>query len=805
MRKEFKNIETSLIPYNQNEIEILMKQLMFQNGMTDVMYEGSNVSQLASVISYAISSLNVNTAINLQETILPLATKRMNILMGARQLGYEPRAVTSYKYKLKIKPMFYTGEEVLIYEVPLAQDPNAQKIVNYQDNSHYFGYKIEPYTEFRNGETSYWYTGPAITILPDNGPSQPKGFTNNDVLLSKQPGGREDIFATIEVIEGKLTRSHQDTELQVQAIDYMEDKVSKTKQDYLIPYVNLEQNEGIQAYLTYVDKNGLTRSREHWTVSKSLLVDETLTYNQRKFARMENIILGYPAIFFEFAGLGNGIRSKTLMEFDVLQSSGSLGRAVENFEVVDTRGSEIFEVIDYEMIQEGRLAESDKNIKENAIVFHNTGNRAVTRSDYTSISKKHEAVKEADAWGGEEETPRQKGEIWISATPRKQYREYKESFSPTTQEYTLQTGNLDKYVDNNKNSMKYDEFDDQPERNFQNWYLTKEDWEGVTNRHTGAHNPGLKDYLDTFKIISMGLNYRQPLYVDFEYNIEVVKYDIHTNPEVTNKQVFDTINWFFLNNLETFEAEYLNSNLQRVIDQGLGFDTGINFETRLYGVLCEDMIDEYYATNVFDYPVPGSNPATTVKEKRQRIIVNLAWPFENILPGGIDAKIDSTLLPRIDTENFTIGSSGDLAKNKLWVGKTAKGGYKDMEGIINQTVREIPIKLGNTEIGIYRLDVKKNIIELDFDFGEMGTAKNTQLKKIFFGNFKKYPGNHPIFGVRPDPKDPTKTIGPDDTTFKSYNRFKIVYAKNPNDQHTINAPFNKNVIPRLNKVRFNFI
>ena len=448
MKKEFKNIETSLIPYDQNEIETLMKQLMFQNGMTDVMYEGSNVSQIASVISYAIASLNVNTAINLQETILPLATKRMNILMGARQLGYEPRAVTSYKYELKIKPMFYTGKEVLVQEDP--QDPNSQMIVNVQDDLFYFGYKIEPYTEFRNGERSYWYTGPSITILPDNGANQPKGFTNLDVLNSRQASGREDIVAVIEVIEGKLTRSHEDTELQIQAIDYQEDKITKTKQDYLVPYVNVEQNEGIQAYLTYIDKNGLTRSREHWTVSDSLLVDETLSYNQRKFARMENIILGYPAVFFEFAGLGNGIRSKTQIEFDVLQSSGSLGLATEQFEVVDTRGSEIFEVMDYTMIQEGRLAESDKNIKENAIVFHNTGNRAVTRSDYTSITKKHETIKEADAWGGEEETPKQKGEIWISGTPRKQYREYKEAFTTTTQTYTLETGNLDKFVDNNK-------------------------------------------------------------------------------------------------------------------------------------------------------------------------------------------------------------------------------------------------------------------------------------------------------------------------------------------------------------------
>ena len=802
MRKEFKNIEASLIPYDQNEIETLMKQLMFQNGMTDVMYEGSNVSQLASVISYAISSLNVNTAINLQETILPLATKRMNILMGARQLGYEPRAVTSYKYQLEIKPMFYTGHEVLVYEVPLSEDPHAKKIVDVQDDVFHFGYKIEPYTEFRNGERSYWYTGPAITINPDNGPGQPKGFTNLDVLESRQKDGRTDIIATIEVIEGQLTRSHQDTELQVQAIDYIDEKTTKTKQDYLVPYVNVEQNEGIQAYLTYIDKNGMTRTREHWTVSKSLLVDETLTYNQRKFARMENIILGYPAVFFEFAGLGNGIRSKTQIEFDILQSSGSLGRATENFEVVDARGSEIFEVMEYSMIQEGRLAESDKSIKENAIVFHNTGNRAVTRSDYTSISKKHEAVKEADAWGGEEETPRQKGEIWVSATPRKQYREYKEEFNITTQTYTLQVGTLDKNVDNNKDALLYIPNENQPEKNFQNWYLTEQDWSGFTDKHTRIHNDGLRDYLDTFKIISMGLNYRHPLYIDFEYNIEVVKYDIHTNPEVTNKQVFDTINNYFVNTLEQFEGDYLNSNLQRVIDQGLGFDTGVNFETKLYGVLCEEMIDPYYVEHPQVYPgaVVGSSPI-----KKERIIINLAWPYEDILPDGIDEKVDSTLLPRIDTDMFTYGSTTATASNKLQVD------YIKMEDIVNRTVREIPIYLGAkvnaNQVGVYRLDVKKNIIELDLDFGLPGTNKNNQMKIKFFGHHQFYPTDHPTHGLRQDPQfpnDPTKTIGPDEIPARDYNRFKIVYAKAPNDAHTINAPFTKNVIPRLKKVKFNY-
>ncbi len=90
----------SVLPYDQGEIEAVMKKLLYEYGITDVMYPGSNISQLSAVVSYAIASLNINTAINLQETLLPLATKRSNILFGARQLGYEPKQKKSYIYRI---------------------------------------------------------------------------------------------------------------------------------------------------------------------------------------------------------------------------------------------------------------------------------------------------------------------------------------------------------------------------------------------------------------------------------------------------------------------------------------------------------------------------------------------------------------------------------------------------------------------------------------------------------------------------------------------------------------------------------
>ena len=753
MKNEYKNIETSLIPYDQSEVETLLKQLMFQNGITDVMYEGSNVSQLASVISYAISTLNVNTAINLQETILPLATKRMNILFGARQLGYEPVHIKSYKYKLLIKPKHYTGPEVQILSDP--SDLHSPKVVDTMNNNFAFAYKIEPYTEFKNGEKSYWYTGPTITINPDLGHIDKNnkkvlGMTNADVSSADLVSGHKEVFAEIEVIQGKLTRSSEDKELQIQAIDYMDEGIQKTRQDYLVPYVNVEDDEGITAYLTYIDKFGATQSRELWSKSKQILVDENLEYNKRKFVRMENIILGYPAIFFEFAGLGNGIRSKTIIEIDVLQSLGKDGQATGNFEVVDTRGSEIFEVKEYKMTQEGTNAESDASIKENALVFHNTANRAVTRLDYVAITQRHPTVKHADAWGGEEEEPKQKGEIWISATPELQNRLWKEKVTPTTQEYELDIGTLDKLPDNNKKAINHEK--DSQQKNFQNWYLNKTDWEGFTNNMTGHHSDGLRDYLDTFKIMTMGLNYRHPLYVDFEFKMNIVKYDIHTNPAVTNKRVFDTLDNYFLHKIEAFDAEYMNSSLQRVLDQNIGFETGINYELHLYGVLCEEMIDTYWNTK----SQQNQNP-------KERIIVNLAWPFEKLLPAGKDGDVNPDVLPRIDTANFSGTKALTVDYNDIKI--------TPVPGQNRPSVREVDIKLGTKVIGTYRVDTNKNIIELDFDL-----SKAT--KDEFFG---------------------TATNG-----IRKYNRFNIVYSKSPNDSHTVNAPFAKNIIPRLKRVEFDF-
>ena len=89
---------TQTVPFSFDELYEEARKL-FGNAGFDVS-DGSNTSQLAAVMSYLISALNTNTAININETLLPYATKRKNILQDARVLGYEAKHKTSFQYRL---------------------------------------------------------------------------------------------------------------------------------------------------------------------------------------------------------------------------------------------------------------------------------------------------------------------------------------------------------------------------------------------------------------------------------------------------------------------------------------------------------------------------------------------------------------------------------------------------------------------------------------------------------------------------------------------------------------------------------
>jgi len=699
---DFENIQGSLLPYDHQEIEIVLKQVLLNNGITDVLYEGSNISQLSSIISFLISSLNLNTAINMQETILPLASKRMNILFGARQLGYESHAKKSYIYTLTLKPLYDNTKLTPSGEID-KYNTEERKI------------SIVKNTKFVSGDKTYWYVGPTLIDVIS--------VSNYDIQFLNDPTRgktEEELLIQIPVVEGEFISYLDDQELQFTSYEYLDENGNiKTKQDYLIPYKNVEDEFGLQVYLTYINEDGYEIKNEEWVKSEAFLIDETLDYNKKKFIRKENIILGYPAIFFEFAGFGNSIGPGTQIKVNVLQSSGIDGIATEPIKIDDTVLSLELEVINQEIYQRGINEESDDSIKENAIVFHNTANRAVTRLDYIAITKRHPLVKNVDAWGGEEEDPQIKGNIWISATPQAQFR-------PIIEHNTGYTIDIGTPSHTPTNEYQY---------NWRNWYLTEFEYSDLIS------------YLDNYKIITMQINYRHPLYINFDFNVDIVKYDISRSPKTINAIVFDTINNYFINQIESFESEYLNSNLQRILDSTLGYNAGVNLELKLSGTLCEDMIDKYYSQMGSDL-----------------IIVSLSYPYENIVD-NLQILLDK--IPLIDTQQFGF-YDGNLTVN-----------YSELNSSLIEDVRRAKIyytDANNNSIifGEYIIDLKKKNITIVFDFN-WSMNNRSAIEEIF---------------------------GPIDsnTLARTYQFFDINYY--PYDLNVVNIPFSKHKIARLRNVNF---
>ena len=716
---EFENISSSLIPYDQGEIEKVMKQILYANGVTDVIYEGSNVSQISSVVSYVIATLNANTAMNLQETILPLASKRMNVLYGARQLGYEAHAIKSYKYDLLLKPLYDDTKTIIL--------PDGTEVIdtNNKEDRHI---SIVHNTKFSCGPKNYYYVGPSLpnVITVSNFDIQ---YINNPELGRS----KDDITVTIPIVEGIMTTQYEDEMLKFKVEEYTnENNQQITKQDYIIGYDNVEEDYGLQVYLTYIDSDGQYVIDEEWKKSEQFLIDENLLYNKRKFVRKENIILGYPTIFFKFAGLGQGVRTGTEVEVNVLQSSGFDGEALGNFIVEDVVLSEEVEIIDYELIEEGRSAETNEEIKDNAVVFKNTGNRAVTRYDYVTVAKRYPLIQEADAWGGEEESPVIMGNIWLSCTPAKHNRPVIEYDTG----YKIDLGNPSHNIDN------------PVQKNWRNWYLLEEEY------------IELFDYLDAYKIMTMKLNYRHPLYINFDYMIDVVKYDISKDPKYINGLIFETLNNFFITNVEKYDSEYLNSNVQRVLDTALGYNTGVNFELKITGTLCEDMLD-YNKKWYFN---------------ENKILVSLSWPYENIF----DKKsgfIMTEYLPRIDGnfgyENGVLSVKYEEMDDQISYRKKATmyytpGKHRPTDDSDNSWIAE-----NAKAFGYYIADTEKYVIDLEFDFD-----KDVSIQEIF------------------GPKDPNGG-------FRSYTEFPIRYY--PFDKNLVNLAFAKNRMPRLRTVDFTTI
>lgn len=697
----------SVIPYDQSEVEAVMRKILYQNGISDVLYDGSNISQLTSVVSYVISTLNINTAINLQETILPLATKRMNALFGARQLGYEPYTKNAYKYILTITPE-YDLTKVDVNGTLNTLDQTKRKI------------DLVRNTVFVSGNKTYYYKGPTINGIFN--------FSNFDIQNKSNPegdGSYEDFFKEIEVTEGTLITSSQDASLVFTARDYVDDDgILTVKQDFIIPHHDIE-DDGIQVFIETSDYsvpaiNGVpSKKLIERTKSKHFLIDETFTYDKNKFVRQENIILQYPVIFFEYSGMGQPLQSGDKVYVNIFKTTGADGISDGPFIPENSTIKTQFKISDARLFKSGTSEESMSSIKRNATIFNNTANRAVSKLDYIAISKRHSLVKESEVWGGEEETPAQLGNIWLSTIPnyKKEYL-FTSSSNTNLAEYRLAIG-------------------------------TPSDLDGLNNWYQSSDNiTQLTEYLDFYKIMTMQLHHRHPLYINFDFIVDIVKYDMTKAKTTVDASVFNAINSYFTDNIEKYDAEYLNSNLQRNLDTVLSHQSGIGYEIGISGMIFKNMKDTF---------------------SNNKIYATLAFPFEDIF---VDAgTVDHTLLPSIDTIEFGVGSGTLYVDYTLLTSMTISENTKTTNIIYGGTKNQTTgIVTGGEIIGTYTINRLNSVIELEFSL-EDSTIGGLVAEDIIFG-----------------------------AGSGSYAEFNIHYPYS--NVYNQNIPFTKYTMPRLRSVKF---
>jgi hypothetical protein len=510
----------------------------------------------------------------------------------------------------------------------------ATKRDNVLNNARLLGYEVEH-------KTSYTYT---LTLTNNSGSTQTlaqytkfsssgdstKTYYYTGETLYIPDGESEDIL----VKEGNLKKysdSVYSKSLSV-VIGETTDATGTTIPQYYIdiPFVDIE-DDGIDVYATYYNDEGLLVEDEEWTKSPQFMIDKDSELN-KQFVRLDNIRFKTPRIYFKMAGVGAGLKVGSIVNINVLQTKGSQG-AMNDGDIngYDVKSTEIgdLEITNCVLKTEGSEEEDIEDIRVNAPLFHNSANRAITKNDYVSICNRQSSIKVSEVWGGEDEptlsgslTNWQPGNIWFSFLPSNSERSFYDVNK--TSWFLNKNGNGEQEVDLVNNYVETTEVEDV--------------W-GV---------------LDGMKIPTLIFHYRDPVYIDFEYSVQVLKYSAKSSKEVIHQRIFDAINNFFnvgysdLSKAESFWYEYFQSSLNKRIDAELtdisGFENKLNLSVQLNEKL---LIQE-------NENVGGSN---------YDILIPFGLPFEGI------EDIDGTFKP----ENLPIiGISGLELDEINWSNETIK-------------------------------------------------------------------------------------------------------------------------------------
>jgi len=339
----------------------LKAYLKQQSQFQDYDFEGAGLSILLDILAYNThyNSYYLNMVAN--ESFLDTALLRDSVVSHAKTLGYTPYSTTA---------------------------PRA--IVNVT---------VETDT-----------TTPATSTIP-------KGFTfssnlidnisYNFVTLEEKTVTKANtsfVFENLEIYEGSLVSY---------SFNYI--KNSNPKSIFVLPNSNIDTSS---ISVTVTPNAGNTSSQVYNQVTEILdITSESVVYFLQESKN------GNYEIYFGDGVIGKALDDGSIVTVNYLVTNGTLANQANGFiSAAPISGYSNVSVSVVDVASGGAIREPVDSIKYSAQAQYATQNRLVTVKDYESYIKSHYPNIDAiSVWGGEEETPKVFGKVFISLKPKTNY------------------------------------------------------------------------------------------------------------------------------------------------------------------------------------------------------------------------------------------------------------------------------------------------------------------------------------------------------------------------------------------------
>ncbi len=337
----------------------LKNYLKGQDKLKDYDFEGSTMSILIDLLSYASHIGAVNSNIAASELFLDSAQLRKNVVSRAKDLGFTPASETASK---------------AIVEMTLSNVRNADGSIPTQNDM----------------------TLPRGAIFQTVFDGQPYNFVVPTSIKPTSEGTRF-VYANVELIQGT----------------YATDTFIYDRQIKNSKFVLSNERVDKQHIVVSVNSGGTTES---YTLSTDV---STITTTSKVFYTQENED-AYTEIYFGDGTLGKELSDGDIITVTyVIVDSEHANGSKQFSQITAINGFTDSSVLVQQEALGGGEKESIESIKFKANKFYTSQNRLVTLNDYKS--KVSEYYPNADAiavWGGEDNDPPEYGKVFLAIKPQ---------------------------------------------------------------------------------------------------------------------------------------------------------------------------------------------------------------------------------------------------------------------------------------------------------------------------------------------------------------------------------------------------